>query len=544
MNIYLAAQQNKNTGLNLFFNAPHSHTHYTFEKSWFTMVETTLGKDIIMSRTLAETNPFFNTYRENLTGLLRGQTLYRDDVKDLRSVLDHPFTSAEDLLDTCHRINRIMTIHRAGLGNNPAFLKDYHALKLTSWRKTADLPVDLALQEKLADTLYNVKPNSKDAAILLFGNKSRGIAHALVNRLRADNIPFYPEFLDADFKNLVLSHARRDGIEKLARHEIALNAKANKKIIAIPNGGPDPLVEAPKDKRKIYNDACRPMRDRSGNGDLFFTLTSFPTENDAARDGIDYEEYLKLYFEMCDQPWTEITKAQDHLITLFNKASKVRFTNSDGTDISMSLVDKDGKHFTFCNSVIAKNVPGSEIFSAPRRDSINGTIVAKGRFSPRDTGNKIIENLTMHFENGKLTRFSADKGAEHFQEFLDQDAGNRYVGELGIGTNPHLKRHVMNILLVEKIGGSFHLALGNAYSFKDYVGTPVKVDNGNRSQDHWDITTMLIGKQGQIILDGTPIMKDGKFLAPELAVLNEGWAALPVNQRPAYWKNYKGPKLP
>lgn len=493
--------------------------------------------------TLAQINPFFRDFRDELTALLRGHTLYRHDIKDLRSVLNSALTSAEDALDTCHRINRILAIHKAGLGGNQGFYDAFYKLNPPSWHKTADLPVDLALQEKLADTLFNVKPGTKDAAIVLLGNKSRGIAHRLFARMMDEGVPFYPEFLDGDFKNLVLTHARRDGIERLAAYETALNKRANKKIIAIPNGGPEPKVESPKDKRKLYDAACRPMRDRSSSGDLFFTLTSFPTEADAVRDGIDYHDYLKLYFEMCDQPWKEITKAQDHLIAMFNKASNVRFTNSDGTDVSMSLIDHDGRHFTFCNSVIAKNVPGSEIFSAPRRDSVNGTIVAKGRFSYRDTGDKFIENLTMHFENGKLTRFSADKGGEHFQEFLDRDPGNRFVGELGIGTNPHMKRHVMNILLVEKIGGSFHLALGNAYSFKDYVGTPVKVDNGNRSQDHWDITTMLIGKKGRIELDGKSIMEDGRFLDPALKVLNEGWAAIPTKDRPPYWKTYKGPKL-
>jgi aminopeptidase len=101
----------------------------------------------------------------------------------------------------------------------------------------------------------------------------------------------------------------------------------------------------------------------------------------------------------------------------------------------------------------------------------------------------------------------------------------------------------MNILLVEKVGGSFHLALGNAYTFNEYAGNPVKVDNGNRSLDHWDITTMLIGKQGVIELDGKPIMKDGLFLDPKLDILNRGWAAIPEDKRPDYWKSYKGPKI-
>src|SRR5690606_26445570 len=100
--------------------------------------------------------------------------------------------------------------------------------------------------------------------------------------------------------------------------------------------------------------------------------------------------------------------------------------------------------------------------------------------------------------------------------------------------------HVANGLLVEKIGGSFHLALGACYTMKEYAGKPVNVDNGNKSSLHWDVTTMLHGKGGRIYLDGKMIMDDGKFIGPQYDVLNRGWAAIEENKRPAYWKNYKG----
>lgn len=490
--------------------------------------------------------PFLHNFDTELTALLRGRTVYRDDIRRVRDEL-RALTRESDpdtILQTAHEVGRLMTIHKAGLGNNQAFYTALHALALPSWRDMRDM--DAAPQEmqvKLAAQLYNVEQQKDYGAMILIGDRSRLIAHELLKRLIADNIPFWPQFEDTDFKNLVLTHARRDGIKRLAAFDIAINAKANKKMIAIPNGGPAPAVDAPRDKRLLYATECRPMRLRTANGDMFFTLTCFPTEEDAQRDEIPYEDYMRLYFEMCDQPWDAIEQAQALLIKQFNKAETVRFTNNDGTDVTMSLVDHDGSHFTFCNSVIAKNIPGAEIFSAPRRDSVNGTIVAKGKFSPRDTGDTIIENLTMHFKDGYLFDFSADKGAAHFQDYLDKDSANRWVGELGIGTNPHLKKHVMNTLLVEKIGGSFHVALGNAYTFTEYAGHPVKVDNGNQSLYHWDITTMLIGKGGRIELDGHAIMADGKFLAPELDVLNRGWAAIPAQERPDYWKDYQGPAL-
>ena len=121
--------------------------------------------------------------------------------------------------------------------------------------------------------------------------------------------------------------------------------------------------------------------------------------------------------------------------------------------------------------------------------------------------------------------------------FLLGDEGARWTGELGIGTNPHLKKHVANGLLVEKIGGSFHMALGHPYTYTEYGGEPVKVDNGNKSDLHWDLTTMLHGKDGCIYLDGRAVMKDGRWLDDKYAVLNDGWNAVDKEKRPAYWQS-------
>ncbi len=59
-----------------------------------------------------------------------------------------------------------------------------------------------------------------------------------------------------------------------------------------------------------------------------------------------------------------------------------------------------------------------------------------------------------------------------------------------------------NILFDEKIFGSVHLALGNAYE---------KCDNGNRSSIHWDLVK-IFGKGSRVSFDGKPVMVDGRFV--------------------------------
>ena len=275
------------------------------------------------------------------------------------------------------------------------------------------------------------------------------------------------------------------------------------------------VIKVDQAKKKAYDGEAYIFREWVLSGKIQSVLTMIPTRMDAEIDGLDYDQYLKDYFTMCNQDWDLIDKTQAKLIDRLNETKELRFTNNDGTDLTMNI---DG--FTFCNSTVARNVPGSEVFSAPRRDSTNGTIVAKGKFAVKGFQNEVVENITLKFKDGYLTEYSAEKGQDILEETVNKDEGARYIGEIGIGTNPFWKTHVAAILLAEKIGGSVHVALGDAYTMTKYMGTPVNVDNGNRSHLHWDITTMLLGKQGKIFADGEMIMDDGVWTLPELAPLN------------------------
>jgi aminopeptidase len=197
--------------------------------------------------------------------------------------------------------------------------------------------------------------------------------------------------------------------------------------------------------------------------------------------------------------------------------------------------------------VVAKNLPGSEFFSSALREGVNGTLVSNGKFQFRNSGT--IEDITLVFNDGRIVDFDARVGKEALAKIIDADKdkgeGSRYLGELGIGTNPHLRRHLINALLVEKVSGSFHLAIGACYTYTSYEGEPVKIQNGNSSANgvHWDITTLLRGNGGHIELmydtDGgevkESVQQNGNWLVKGTEVLNDGWEALPADQRPAWW---------
>jgi len=465
--------------------------------------------------------------------------LFTQETHEALEGLRAQFTNTDDLIDAVQKASRIIGIANAGLMNSEAFKADLTQYNPPSWKSYKPLDADIELQRSLGLRLFNVPDDQKATAHVgvTLGQGANHIVQALIEKLMEEKIPFLFGISDTTFSRLLLKYTDNDGIQRLADAWMKSNERVTHYSTARPNSTPASPVPQDKAKDAFYSKAIERVGKRTITGEVMFTLTAFPTEIDAQIDGIPLKEYLNLFFAMCDQPDEYVIKANEHLIAKLEKASTVRFTNSDGTDVSMSLIDTDGRHFTFANSQTKKNIPGSEVFSAPRRDSINGTIVSKGKFISRTDKDKIIVNLTMHFEQGKIAKFTADEGAQYFQEYLDRHPNNAYVGELGIGTNPHLKRHIANGLLVEKVSSSFHLALGEAYQITNYLGKPVHMNNGNDSLDHWDITTML----GDMYLDGQAVMKDGKFLDPELDVLNRGWNAVPVEERPDRWKDYAGP---
>jgi aminopeptidase len=151
------------------------------------------------------------------------------------------------------------------------------------------------------------------------------------------------------------------------------------------------------------------------------------------------------------------------------------------------------------NSDGHKNMPSGEIFTGPVEDSAEGWV----KFTyPAVTAGREVEGIELKFEKGKVVEASAKKGEEFLLKMLDTDPGARYVGEFAIGTNDGIKRFTKNILFDEKIGGSFHMAVG--------FGFP-ETGSKNESAIHWDmICDMRDG--GEIHVDGELFYRSGEFV--------------------------------
>ena len=212
------------------------------------------------------------------------------------------------------------------------------------------------------------------------------------------------------------------------------------------------------------------------------------------------ESFADFYFDVCCADYAKMSKAQDGLVKLMNAADKVHI-KSPGTDLTFSIKDIpcvkcDGK----------RNIPDGEVYTAPVRDSVNGTIAYN---TPSLYQGTVYNNVTLTFENGKIVKATCDGNDERLNKIFDTDEGARYVGEFAIGVNPFILHPMKDTLFDEKIAGSFHFTPGQCYD---------EAPNGNQSAIHWDM--VLIQRPdyggGEIYFDDKLIRKDGVFTDADL----------------------------
>jgi len=152
---------------------------------------------------------------------------------------------------------------------------------------------------------------------------------------------------------------------------------------------------------------------------------------------------------------------------------------------------------TFLGAAGKENFPDGEIYTSPVENSANGWI----RFAyPAIFGGREVIDVELWFEDGKIVKEKAAKGQDLLTALLNTDAGARYLGELGIGTNYQIQRFTKNMLFDEKLGGTIHLAVGHGFP---------EVGSKNESGLHWDMLCDMA--EGQMSADGEVFYRDGKF---------------------------------
>jgi len=264
------------------------------------------------------------------------------------------------------------------------------------------------------------------------------------------------------------------------------------------------LTNIDPEKFVRYSKARSKMKEiymqRSATGEFRWCTTLFPTHayaQEADMSLSEFEDFIygATYADTEDPiaAWDSIALEQEHLVEWLKGKDHVE-VKGPNVDLSLSIADR-----TFINSHGKHNMPSGEIYTSPVEESVNGWV----KFTyPAIREGREVHGIRLSFENGRVAEASAEKNEAYLLSTLDTDEGARYLGEWAIGTNKKINRFIKSILYDEKIGGTFHLAVG--------FGFP-EAGSKNKSAIHWDmICDMRDG--GEIIVDGELFYKSGEFM--------------------------------
>jgi aminopeptidase len=238
---------------------------------------------------------------------------------------------------------------------------------------------------------------------------------------------------------------------------------------------------------------------RTANKEARWCGTSYPTHasaQEADMSLVDYREFVygagMLDLEDPVAHWKKVGQELQILADGFKGRDQVVLKGSN-VDLKMSI---RGRAFVACDG--KENFPDGEIFTSPVEDSVEGWV--RFRYPAIENGQE-VSDIELWFEKGKVIKEAASKNQELLTAQLDTDAGARYLGEFGIGTNYGITRFTKDMLFDEKMGGTIHLAVG--------AGFP-ESGSKNESGIHWDMLCDM--HDAEIHADGELIYKDGKFI--------------------------------
>jgi aminopeptidase len=253
-------------------------------------------------------------------------------------------------------------------------------------------------------------------------------------------------------------------------------------------------------RNQAYSKWMETYTKRSASGELRWVMTNYPCQalaQDADMSLADYENfvYQATFADQVDpvQYWRNIHDEQERLISWL-AGKKTISIRGPQAEVTLSIAGRK-----FINSDGDQNMPSGEIFTSPEEASINGWVYFT---YPAIYQGTAVEGIRLEFERGRIVKFTAEKNEEFLLKMLDTDEGSRIVGEFGIGTNYGISRFTKNILYDEKIGGTFHLALGNGFG---------EAGGLNESNIHWDLITDATSET-EMRVDDELFYKDGKFV--------------------------------
>ncbi|MBP1999323.1 aminopeptidase [Paenibacillus shirakamiensis] len=358
------------------------------------------------------------------------------------------------------------------------------------------------LAQNLVGYSVNVQPG-ENVLVEMIGTE-RDLVNAILEEVAHRGGHAFVQLTDRKVQRSILKYANREQIQTWADQDVSRMKQMDCYIGIRAGENVNELADVPDENMKLFNSIYNhAVHSEQRVKHTKWVVLRYPNASMAQLANQSTEAFENFYFNVCNLDYAKMDRAQDALADLMNRTDKVRLV-APGTDLQFSIKDIPAIKCSGQN-----NIPDGEVYTAPVRDSVNGTI----SFNTASLYNGItFDNIKFRFEQGKIVEATSNE-TERINELLNSDEGARYIGEFAIGFNPYILHPMKDTLFDEKIAGSFHFTPGQAYEV---------ADNGNRSSIHWDLVLIQRADYGggEIYFDDRLIRKDGLFVIPELEALN------------------------
>ena len=279
-------------------------------------------------------------------------------------------------------------------------------------------------------------------------------------------------------------------------YEVIITILGTENTKALTNVDPQKMVLLNKSQAELG----KTMMQRISDGSLRWLGTEFPTNAGAQDAEMSLREFENLVYGAClpdmNDPvryWKRFSVKQAKIVDWFKGKEEIRVVGPE-TDVRLSIAGR-----TFLSADGRQNMPDGEVYTSPVENSIEGHVYFSYPAIYRD---REVSGVRLWFEQGRVVKATAERGEDFLHHILDTDEGARYVGEFAIGTHTGITNFTRSILFDEKIGGSFHMALGAGFA---------EIGGTNESAIHWDMICDLRGG-GEIWVDDELLHKDGQFV--------------------------------
>lgn len=228
--------------------------------------------------------------------------------------------------------------------------------------------------------------------------------------------------------------------------------------------------------------AIKPFRQRQMTNFFPWCVASVPTAAWAKKvyPGLEEKEAItKLWLAILDAvrvyenddpvaQWRRHSENLKKRVDILNRYNfrYLKYKNALGTDLTVELpqnhIWEGGSERTEGGVPFCANMPTEEVFTAPKRDGVNGIVYAS---KPLVINGDIAENFCFTLKGGKIVKVEAEKGKELLEKAIAVDEGSSYLGEVALVpyNSPISNSNTLFYNTLFDENASCHLAFGEAY---------------------------------------------------------------------------------